>query len=411
MRLLFSLHMAMALAQCALAQGTWTRLDTSNTPLERSMVNFLAFNTAGDLWTATEFDGGNGHGLLRYDGNEWTHYDVQDLPALTNGVRCAVGDAAGNMWFAIHLKGLVKFDGTSWTVYNTVNSDIPSDVITALAVDENGDLWLGTWYEGLSRFDGTTWTTWDLSTTIPMQENHCINTIEFFDGKVYMGLDCGNGLAYYDLATESWGLVPGLPYSYVSALKNDGQGRLFVGYTFGGTAISYFDGSTWTHEWLPPYHTIARNGITVDLDGQVWFSSIGLWYVVDGGVVQYGSPLPPEGAGSSIVIGPDGSIWWAEWNGIWTNGQLSVGINERESATNELVMKPNPAAEHISIAWPSAITPLTIRVFNAHGALVGEVSSARAEVVIERDGLPAGAYSVIVIGDGGEQVKGRVIFE
>jgi ligand-binding sensor domain-containing protein len=411
MRHFLFLYMLTAMTHCVIAQGTWTRLDTSNTLLERNTVNFLAFNTNGDLWTATEFDGQNGHGLLRYDGYVWTHYDVQDLPALTNGVRCAVADAAGNMWFAIHFKGLVKFDGTSWTVYNTWNSDIPSDIITAVSVDENGDLWLGTWYEGLSRFDGTTWTTWALSTTIPMQENHCINAIEFFDGKVFLALDCGNGLAYYDLATESWGLIPGLPHSYVSALKNDGQGKLFVGYTFGGTAISSFDGSNWTHESLPPYHMIAREGIEVDQDGQVWFSSIGLWSVANDGVALYGPPLPPDAAGFSIAIGPDGSIWWAEWDGIWTNRQLPVAINEQVSATNELVIQPNPAAERISIAWPGAITPLTVRVFNAHGALVREFRSARAQVMIERDGLPSGAYSVIAIGDSGEQVKGRLVFE
>ncbi|MEZ4808613.1 MAG: hypothetical protein R2815_14210 [Flavobacteriales bacterium] len=401
---------ATALVQCACAQTQWTLLDTTNTPLERNVVSLLAFDGNGDLWTTTEWNGQQGLGLWRFDGTQWHHYDAQDHPALAHGVRCASADADGNMWFCVYQEGLLKFDGTTWTRFTSQNSGLPSDLPTTIHLDPNGALWVGLYFDGLARFDGSTWTHWDHSTA-PFPPDECVSVVETYDDKVWVGLDCGGGLVVLDLNTGDWSTVQGLPHNYVSALKHDGQGTLYVGYTFWGNWLSRFDGSTWSHEAFPtPYHGVVMNSIAVDLEGEVWCSALGLWNVVDGGMAEYGEPLPSGGPGAftqAIAIGADNSLWWAA-DGIWTDHHFTTGIARHED-TSPLILRPNPALDRFSILLPPSTGML--RLFDARGALVREQRHTGGTTVIERIGLPAGAYTVVAIDDDGTVARGRVVFE
>ena len=320
------------------------------------------------------------------------------------------------------MKGLVKFDGTTWTVYNTGNSGIPNDNVTTIAVDGANNVWLATWTGGLSRFDGSTWTTWTSSNAPFYAAYQCINTVEFYNGKVWVGLGCDGGLVCYDPAVQSWSTITDVPQNNVRALKNDGQGNLWVSYSYSNNMTSRFDGSTWTNDYFPgtsdqgPY-----NDLAVGLDGQVWRSALGLWHFEDNQWELSGTPLPDNGEGAlsqSVAVGLDGSIWWAEYNGIWTNYDLSThdlttaAIGEHATPQNGVVIYPNPASQRATISLPMGLSSGTVRLFDAQGALVRELSVRDgAQVEVDRDGLPAGVYSVIILGDKGTQAKGQVVFE
>lgn len=148
-------------------------IQTHFTPSNSGMMNqctAIAEAPDGSLWFGTE------NGVVRYDGGTWTQYHKQDIPVLRT-VKCTVMavDRAGNLWIGNGRErgsALVKFDGNEWTGYNVLNGTFPLYTISSLAVDKNGILWVAALPSvssnrpadrekgGLARFDGNVWSTW-----------------------------------------------------------------------------------------------------------------------------------------------------------------------------------------------------------------------------------------------------------
>jgi ligand-binding sensor domain-containing protein len=99
----------------------------------------------------------------------------------------------------------------------TGNSDIIGDNIVTIAVDDDNAIWAASWVGGLSRFDGTSWTNWDDSNAPFYPDYQCITSIEFYDDKVWVGVECDMGLQCYDPMTDSWTTIAGLPHGYITA--------------------------------------------------------------------------------------------------------------------------------------------------------------------------------------------------
>lgn len=128
-----------------------------------------------------------------------------------NVVYAILQDRHGFMWIGTE-NGLNKYDGNSFTVYEHVPLDTTSladSRITTLLEDSQGNLWVGTRWGGLHRFDRST----ETFSRYPI----------------------------YDCAEQPCDRPDGLNNAYVSALVEDGAGRIWVG-TFGG--LSRLDPST-----------------------------------------------------------------------------------------------------------------------------------------------------------------------
>jgi ligand-binding sensor domain-containing protein len=65
-------------------------------------------------------------------------------------------DVQGNKWIGTYRGGLAKFDGINWTVYDIWNSKLPSNTVFSIAIDGQGNKWIGT-DKGLVKFDGVNW--------------------------------------------------------------------------------------------------------------------------------------------------------------------------------------------------------------------------------------------------------------
>ena len=79
---------------------------------------------------------------MKFDGENWTVYDMDNSGLPSNGISALAIDVQGNIW--IGTWGLARFDGTNWTVYNTDNSGLPNNGTLALAIDAQGNTWIGT---------------------------------------------------------------------------------------------------------------------------------------------------------------------------------------------------------------------------------------------------------------------------
>ena len=98
-------------------------------------------------------------------------------------------DKENNKWFGSYL-GVLKFDGENWTHYDRLNSDLQWNSINAIAVDKDNNVWFAT-EGGVSKFDGEDWINY---TNVDERGIwlHNVRAIDF-DAKDNVGLGTTNG--------------------------------------------------------------------------------------------------------------------------------------------------------------------------------------------------------------------------
>ncbi|MBN1920275.1 MAG: hypothetical protein JW892_03450 [Anaerolineae bacterium] len=117
-----------------LATLTWTNLWPGESELSGGGVDGIAVDGQGRVYFPTAA------GVLDiYDHGSWEHHVIPALPSShIFGFSEAVLDPYGIYWVGIDGFGLYRYDGQNWTWF-----DLPGDV-TALALDSVNRLWVGT---------------------------------------------------------------------------------------------------------------------------------------------------------------------------------------------------------------------------------------------------------------------------
>jgi len=91
---------------CRLAENKWVNVLEPNEL--RYHTDYLTSSASGVLWV-----GSRNYGLLRFDGQEWKRYTIEDgMPS--NSVTYIFPESDSCLWVATD-KGISKFDGSSWT--------------------------------------------------------------------------------------------------------------------------------------------------------------------------------------------------------------------------------------------------------------------------------------------------------
>jgi ligand-binding sensor domain-containing protein len=99
-------------------------------------------------------------------------------------------DNFGNLWFRASSE-LVKYDGKDWTLYDVFNSRIKSTSISDLACDSDKNLWIGTYTNGVFKFDGNEWIVYDSTNFLKANR---INSINIFNDSVFVSTSKGTML-------------------------------------------------------------------------------------------------------------------------------------------------------------------------------------------------------------------------
>lgn len=286
----------------------------------------------GNLWFGTV-----GEGLVRYDGNEFVTFTVDDGLG-SNTIRGILEDNDKNLWIAT-TGGLSRLDGgrlttlTAYDVQDVTRTFGPQgdhrdlwDVI----VDRHGNLWIAT-MDGVFRHEGGRFERFALPVVgskavseFTPRMVYCI--YEDRDGDLWFGTD-GAGVVRYDGSTMTVysAEADGLCSDNVCAVFQDSSGAMWFGTSNGG--VSRYDDLTFTThlrtEEYSRHHGWGRYmAILEDNRGDIWF---GASYSV-GGVYRYdGASFVHFGAGQGIGRGGvpsiredrDGTLWFGTTAGVY----------------------------------------------------------------------------------------------
>lgn len=217
--------------------NVFTVYNISNSGIPGNRVNDI-FISDNIIWVGTD------HGIGRFDGSVWKAYNLSNSQIPDEYITSLTIDHYNNLWAGTQT-GILKFDGVAFTIYNKLNSGLSSDNISALAVDSYNALWVGTLGAGLCKFDNFTW-----------------SVFSSFNSQ--------------------------LPDNYVTSIKLDNTGMIWVGTGIGGSgdngtgSISYYKNSNWYN--LNRLNSGFQGNLTTDFTFDI---NNNLWITTDKGLLKY----------------------------------------------------------------------------------------------------------------------------
>lgn len=246
-------------------------------------VHALTVSEDGTVWAATHrlvtptgpaaFQGA---GVARFDGQEWTTFDVgEEVPA--PWVSSLTVDGNGRVWAVVESHGgtaadggVARFADGQWSTFRA-NDELPGTP-DSLAVDDDGAVWAAS-RGGVARFDGGQWTSWRAEGALP---GAGVSSLSVGAGGVWVATH-GGVARFADGQWTSWTTETDLPGDWVAALATGADGRVWAvsaagrpqpdGPIAGGTLVR-FDGDGWTAVGEVPYDAV--RSLAVDGDGMVW---------------------------------------------------------------------------------------------------------------------------------------------
>ncbi|MBL8874743.1 MAG: hypothetical protein JNM86_02985 [Phycisphaerae bacterium] len=199
----------------------------------------------------------------------------EDRPTLTAHVRWITQDKQGNMWFATDGEGLVRWDGNAFTHF-TEKQGLPNDYVRTVQVDGAGKLWVTT-RDGLCTFDGAVFTRIPVpAESSPPRLTPDLIWFESEGGALYFdGTEVGFLRLPIDEADKDWRSdVPSLnPYRLYSVHKAR-DGTVWFGTETRG--VCRWDGKSFT--WLREVDLdkSAVRSILQDSRGNTWMGNSGV---------------------------------------------------------------------------------------------------------------------------------------
>lgn len=246
--------------RCAIVPGQrhWNGVSTQR-GLGDSNAYAMACDHQGRVWVGTL-----NHGVSVYNGEEWRSYGPSDGPIGAHVTSIAISPVNGDVWMATD-SGLTRYSVVhrNWSHFTTLDG-LPNNWATSLAFDSRGKLYVGTNADGLAiAGPETSYRKWQVirgpaampatPSGIGLPTSQITALLGARDGTVYAGTTRGlarttdGGLHWKYLRGADWlvhvsGLYRGpqpretntrghlLREDYVSALAEDDNGHLFVGY-------------------------------------------------------------------------------------------------------------------------------------------------------------------------------------
>ncbi len=209
--------------------------DKTNSLLPDTAITCLAIDSHGNKWIGTM------QGLCRFDGDNWTVWNISNSGIPGNSIRDIAIDMYNSVWVATNA-GLGRMSNNSWTVWNTANSELPINSLRCLEIDASGNKWIGT-SQGAILYSAGTWS--QLSTDdITCMDLGVGTDVWFGTGNHGLVKYNGSGWTYYNPSNSD------IPDVTVECLDVDSIGNVWLSTEEGESSVRggliKFDGTTWT---------------------------------------------------------------------------------------------------------------------------------------------------------------------
>ncbi|MFN3409683.1 MAG: two-component regulator propeller domain-containing protein [Limisphaerales bacterium] len=190
--------------------------------------------------------------------------------------------------------------GRTWQT----DDGLPRNTITAIAQTPDGYLWLGTPF-GLIRFDGRSFTAMEdeVHPAFTRGRTRVLSVDRF--GRLWIGTGTAGVIRYDGHTFTSIGAQQGLPHPTISALCEDLQGHMWIGFQEG--RLAWVDDEDKVHP--VPLAEPERSGpvqLVRDRRGRLWFAQRNTY-----GRIEAGAPVATVTTGGPVALCPgrDGGMW------------------------------------------------------------------------------------------------------
>lgn len=191
---------------------------------------------------------------------------------------------------------------------------LPEQVVQAFAQTADRYLWIGT-TGGLVRFDGERFQTFNRENTAAFSENNVFSLTVSRDHTLWIGMEGGGLIRYRDGVFRQFSAREGLANGFVRAIREDSQGRLWLGtddglFRFENDRLHRVDKSSEIPE-------IAVHAIYEDRLGDIWVGGSRLFRISGDSATEF--ILGGEASQNrvkSITQTRDGTIWVGTVSGL-----------------------------------------------------------------------------------------------
>ncbi len=250
---------------------------------------------------------GTTDGLVRFDGDQFVIYDHHNVPELReNSVFCLLTARDGGLWIGTEGGGLVLYKDGVFRRFSAADG-ITNGFIRNVQQDIRGRIWVGT-DGGLFRFDRVP-SKLDGSPYKPDRAQYRVDKARYRVDRARYGADEAR---YRAVRLDGTG---GVPVLSVHALRQDAQGRMWVG----GSRILRFDQDKAGHDKATEYrlkwdlNEYQVKSILVGRDGTTWIGAVsGLYRLGAEGAAQEDDFERVKGISSTVRAlwqGADGELW------------------------------------------------------------------------------------------------------
>jgi ligand-binding sensor domain-containing protein len=221
--------------------------------LGMGVVRELMVDTDQSVWAGgnTAFESP----LSRFDGEAWDYNALSLAEPEAAGVDPAVWsllrDFDGNLWIGLISDGILRWDGENWTHWGPEDgvggTDEDEDTrVRGLVQDDRGNIWAAAGYRGLLIYVPDT-DSWE---AMPVDEiTDWVTAVAFFeDTSLWVGQEDGTVLRSFDYG-DTWDVIAGPDDGLgvdITAFVRDGAGNVFVSSYGGGVSVyDLYDDSRW----------------------------------------------------------------------------------------------------------------------------------------------------------------------
>lgn len=292
----------------------WVDFQVSNSSIPVNVLTCITIDHNGKKWIGTA-----DHGLVEFDGINFTQFTKSNSPLPDNFIICLAVDPSNKLWIGTD-NGLASLNNGSWSVYTKDNSGLPINSIKSLAAESNNNIWVGTSL-GLVKYDGS-WQVYTISgvntnwvTTISIDQ---ANTKWIGISDTSVGIFSFDGATFTNYPRE----VYGYPTKDVVCSAVSPSGQIWFGCNpFKGLpgGLTFYDGSIFTNIDPGNGAFILYNNIFVDNSNIKWVSTNNGIYKINGITViaHYyitNSPITSNDIKGSVKDN-EGSLWIATGTG------------------------------------------------------------------------------------------------